>query len=269
MNKLFFNSAICALLISVPQVSWGGSDKPEKQTDATAILAEDFDDFFRSSFASALHHNDNASIIFNEGIEKSKALIVYYQGDERGSERVIETTPLEQPLAQADLRFDVKFCEGFDFARGGKLHGFAPRNPVTGGRPIKPEGWSARAMWGKNGSLKSYIYHQQMKGKYGDVKVAKDFNFESGRYYHMRYHITLNQPANRANGVFKIYVDDQLVVNHTDLQFRGIDDPKTLVHKFLFNTFHGGSDPSWAPRTADGGFKRDCAYFDNISVSTP
>lgn len=244
-----------------------GSDKPEKK-ESPYVLQENFDDFFRSGFATSLHHKDNASIVYNKGVENSKALIVYYQGYDRGSERVIETTPLGASLTHASLEFEVMFCEGFDFARGGKLHGLAPEQPVTGGNPIHSKGWSARAMWGKDGSLKTYIYHQDMKGKYGDVQVAKGFKFEPGRYYNVRYNLILNQPADSANGSFSIDIDDKTVVEHKNLRFRGVDSPATQIRQFMFNTFHGGSSPEWAPRDNKGNYKRDCAYFDNITVTT-
>jgi hypothetical protein len=245
-----------------------GSSKPSgKKVPSKTIFSEDFDDFFRSGEASALHSLGLASIVFKEGTDSSKALKVYYLGNERGSKRVIKTMPLSHAMSSATLSFAVKFCEGFDFAKGGKLHGFAPENPVTGGSPIEPDGWSARAMWGKGGQIKTYVYHQGMKGKYGDAKPAPAFRFESGRYYRLSYRLTLNQPASASNGEFSIWVNDEQVVKHSDLQLRASENASTLIHQFMFNTFHGGNSPEWAPRDTKGNFKRDCAYFDNIRIT--
>lgn len=258
------------LISSLSTGAVAGSDKPEPESEQkTAVFSEDFDGFFRSSHASSLHHLDLASIVFNEGTGASKALKVYYQGYERGSKRVIKTLPLAAGMTQATLAFAVKFCEGFDFAKGGKLHGFAPHNPITGGEPIEPDGWSARAMWGKGGQLKTYVYHQGMKGKYGEAKRAPDFQFQPGRYYRLAYKLTLNQPASASNGDFSISVDGKEVVKHSGLQLRASDDASTLIHQFLFNTFHGGSAPEWAPRDQNGNYKRDCAYFDDIRITQP
>tara|TARA_B100000700_G_C15060238_1_gene865299 strand:+ start:6851 stop:7621 length:771 start_codon:yes stop_codon:yes gene_type:complete len=249
--------------------SFAGSSKPNTSSEKPEyVFNESFDGFFRSSEASKLHSLDLASIVFNEGTEGSKALKVYYQGFARGSKRIIRTIPLSQATTSATLSFAGKFCEGFDFAKGGKLHGFAPENPVTGGTPIKPDGWSARAMWGQNGQLKTYVYHQGMKGKYGDTKPAPEFRFEPGRYYHLSYRLTLNQPASESNGEFSISVNDKLIVEHTGLQFRASENASTLIHQFMFNTFHGGSSPEWAPRNNKGDYKRDCAYFDDIRITS-
>lgn len=260
--------SVCLTMSLVMASASAGSDKPQADSaDANAVFAENFDGFFRSSEASALHHLERASIVFNEGTDASKALKVYYQGYERGSKRVIKTLPLSRAMTAATLSFAVKFCDGFDFAKGGKLHGFAPQHPVTGGAAIKPNGWSARAMWGSNGQLKTYVYHQTMSGKYGDAKPASDFRFQPGRYYQVRYQLILNQPASADNGEFSVWVDGERVVTHSGLQLRGSDDPSTLIHQFMFNTFHGGSAPEWAPRDANGNYKRDCAYFDDIRIT--
>lgn len=242
-----------------------GSDVPES-TNQQIVMAETFDDFFKSSFASSLHHLELADIVYNEGVADSKALIVYYQGNERGSRRIVENFLLDSPLEHASVQFDVKFCEGFDFSRGGKLHGLVPLKPVAGGNKTRPQSWSARAMWGKHGSLKSYVYHQQMKGKYGDTVSAADFRFEPGRYYTVRYEVKLNKPVSEANGEFSIFINGKQVVHHTGIQYRATEGEDTAIRQLTFNTFHGGNDPSWAPRTQGGDFKRDCAYFDNFVV---
>ncbi|RUO45178.1 polysaccharide lyase [Idiomarina aquatica] len=266
--QLWVNLSLYALISLISAAASAGSDKPEADAGQnSAVFSEDFDGFFRSSEASTLHHLELASIVFNEGTDASKALKVYYQGYDRGSKRVVKTLPLPQAMTSATLSFAVKFCEGFDFAKGGKLHGFAPSNPVTGGAPIKPDGWSVRAMWGKNGQLKTYVYHQGMKGKYGDAKPAPTFRFKPGRYYQLSYQLTLNQPASASNGEFSLWVDGERVVTHSGLQLRASDDPSTLIRQFMFNTFHGGSAPEWAPRDASGNYKRDCAYFDDIRIT--
>ncbi len=47
---------------------------------------------------------------------------------------------------------------------------------------------------------------------------------------------------------------------------RGTDSDASLINKFLFSSFHGGHEPEWTPRDADGNYKTVYATFDNIAV---
>src|SRR5690606_38287144 len=136
------------------------------------VLNESFEGFwwFYNDTAKTLESHRLADIVASEGVDNSKALKVFYQGYERGSERVNMNIPLKQRALHAQLSFDVKFCEGFDFAKGGKLHGLGPEKPITGGKEMKPRGWSARGMWHKDGQLQSYVYHQRKQKQYGYVR---------------------------------------------------------------------------------------------------
>ena len=197
------------------------------------------------------------------GVGGTNAIKVFYEAYEQGSRRVVVLAALPQPAMAYSLSFAVKFCEGFDFAKGGKLHGLGPKKPVSGGKPMTPLGWSARLSFRPGGGLQTYAYHQDQPGKYGQIKVAKDFNFVPGRYYRIDMRLTLNEPASAANGKVEVSVDGQKRIEHTGLRFRAEEGEDGLIQKFLFSTFHGGGTPEWAPRTADGAYKVDCAYFDD------
>ena len=75
----------------------------------------------------------------------------------------------------------------------------------------------------------------------------------------------LNDPE-EANGFAHIYVDGERVVSHDDVKFRGEKGDHTLIDRVLFSTFHGGSNPDWAPKTEDGEYATVRATFDNFSV---
>ncbi|MCK7546064.1 polysaccharide lyase [Marinobacter bryozoorum] len=203
-------------------------------------------------------------LVDGAGVEGSGALKVDYVGYERGSKRVV-VHPQIPPARAYELAFSVRFCEGFDFARGGKLHGLGPDKPVTGGQPVHPEGWSARLMFRGGGKLTTYIYHQDQKGRFGDTRQARNLRFRPGRYYELAMRVTLNEPVNQANGRVEVYVDGARIIDHKGLRFRAVDTQSSLVSRLLFNTFHGGSNPTWAPRDASGAYKTDCAYFDDVS----
>lgn len=232
---------------------------------AESVLNETFDEKTMTPFGSAILTDGNVSLARGKGVNGSNAIKVNYRGNNRGSERVVVDYRLRRSL-QYTLSFDVNFCSGFDFRKGGKLHGLGPANPVTGGNEVSPPRWSARSMFRPQGGLQSYVYSQNKNGKYGEVVIAKDFRFEPGRYYALTYQVVLNNPASASNGYMRIFVDGTPVIYHGNIQFRSTDSEDSLISTLMFNTFHGGHDADWAPRNANGSYKVDCAYFDNFSA---
>lgn len=202
-----------------------------------------------------------------QGIDGSNAIKIKYIGNEIGSQRIVLRENLENPGLAYSLSFAVKFCENFDFAKGGKLLGLGPLNPVAGGEKTTPLGWSARLEFYKSGQLMTYVYHQNMPRKYGDTKKAGDFRFEPGRYYKIRMNVILNEPATQENGKIYVFVDGNEVIRHEGIKFRSVEGQGGLIQKFLFSTFFGGHSPEWAPKTADGRYKVECAYFDDFSIN--
>lgn len=219
-----------------------------------------------SSIGLSIAQHPLVSPIDSSGIDGSRAIRVTYQGYERGSRRVVLSPVLPSPAMSYELSFAVKFCDGFDFAKGGKLHGLGPRNPVTGGRPITPQGWSARLMFRQSGGLMTYVYHQDMPTKYGQTKLAPSFRFRPGRYYLVAMRVTLNEPVIASNGKVEVWVNRTKLIEHTGLRFRATDGPDGMIQRLLFSTFHGGDSAEWAPRDAAGAYKEDCAYFDDWTI---
>ena len=214
----------------------------------------------------AIVQHELTHLVEHEGLEKSAALQVDYEGYERGSRRVV-VHPQIMPSIRYELSYWVRFCEDFDFARGGKLHGVGPANPIDAGRAMTPEGWSARLGFKGDGGLQTYVYHQDMQGQYGESVIAEDFRFQPGTYHHILMQVALNEPAQVPNGYIKVWVDDELLIEHQRLRFRDRLTPESEIQRFLFNTFHGGSGPEWAPRNEDGSYKSDCAFFDDIELT--
>lgn len=246
-------------------LAWLPSDKQKSGSPHSYI--ETFDSLTLSPAGQALVDHPLTRLVFQEGVGGSTALRVDYEGYERGSRRVV-VSPHISPAQQYEFSFWVQFCEGFDFARGGKLHGVGPYTPVTGGHDITPKGWSARLMFRSDGGLQTYIYHQEMAGRFGDAQRADDFVFEPGRYHHVSMQVTLNDPATESNGSVVVSVDNKRLIEHSGLRFRAETSEQSQIQRLLFNTFHGGSSPEWAPRNADGSYKTDCAYFDTIALTS-
>lgn len=218
--------------------------------------------------AKALLKDKRLVIARGEGINGGDALRATYVGGPMGSERLVRHLPLGGSGTEYTLSYQVKFDADFQFVGGGKLHGLGPDRPVTGGDPLRPDGWSARVMWRQEGRPELYTYHQGQKGKYGDHgTVVTPMTFASGRWYAIALHVRLNTPAAEANGLVRLYVDGKLAETHEQLRLRGTDAQDTLISAFLFSTFHGGNDPSWAPKAADGSYADVHALFDDIAVT--
>lgn len=237
-------------------------------SSVSLVFEENFDDSPLSPQGETIIEHNLVQLMEGEGRDGSQALRVSYEGYERGSRRVVKS-PRIPPADSYELAFWVRFCDGFDFARGGKLHGLGPANWITGGDEITPEGWSARLMFRRDGGLQTYVYHQDMEGRFGDRERASDFIFQPGRYHHVVMQVALNEPAEAANGSLDVWVDDELVIEHNGLRFRDRITSDSAIQRLLFSTFHGGSNPEWAPRNDDGSYKRDCAFFDDITLSSP
>lgn len=229
------------------------------------MMAEDFE----HPDASALYklgQHPLLEITAGEGVHGGNALKATYSGYEQGSRRMVQRFPLPQQLDEMTLCYDVRFEEGFQFVRGGKLHGFGPESAVTGGNPMTPAGWSARVNFSEGGGVRTYLYTQDQPGRYGAGKKNKDFRFGENRYHAVSLHVKLNDSPKESNGFARIYVDGQLIISHDEVRFRDSDAPESLISQFLFSTFHGGSSPDYAPKTPEGEYATHHAYFDNFAV---
>lgn len=208
------------------------------------------------------------SLVSGAGPDGSTALQVLYVPNAKGSERVAINLPLQGSVSQARLAFDVRFELGFDFAEGGKLLGLAPRRPVTGGDPRRPDGWSARLAFQPRGRVATYLYDQPVsRRRFGVGKKSREQVFWPGTWHHISLDLQLNDPG-QANGTATIHVDGALVVKSNGLELRGSGADRVLIERLLFHTFHGGSHEGYTPRDAAGQPTIVRALFDNIQVTS-
>lgn len=228
-------------------------------------LTEPFDGT-SNSFPAKLVRHPAISMAKGDGVGGSDAIRVTYEGSPQGSERVIVGQSLPWRSLEVTLAYDVKFCEDFQFVKGGKLHGLGPAKLAAGGRPVAAGRWSARVAFLPEGGIATYLYHQDLPGRYGDTTAATSFKFEPGRYHSIALYVRLNDPPEARNGRAELFVDGRSVLSHENIRFRSVGGNKTLIQKLLFNTFHGGHTPDYAPRRVDGTFSRECGYFDNFAV---
>jgi N-sulfoglucosamine sulfohydrolase len=233
----------------------------------TPVISIDFETVLPDSAAERLLQHNKLTLAPGEGVNGGTGLRAEYTGSDRGSERIVTHLFLPEPGLEFTLNYDVRFDKDFQFVRGGKLLGLGPEKHVAGGRPVVPDGWSARVTFKEGGAARLYTYHQDQPGQYGDRPAIEDpFIFENEHYYSVSLHVRVNDSAEQANGFSRLYVDGDLVDSHEGLRFRGEDSDASLINKFMFSSFHGGHKPEWAPRDADGNFTTVHAIFDNISV---
>lgn len=260
------------LLATIGMVMHSGTaaatEKNNTGTHNPQVFAERFDHEL-SPMGRALLNKKYVRLVKKVGLRGSDAVQITYQGYEEGSHRITATGKLPQPALRYNLSFAVKFCKNFDFVLGGKLHGLGPEQPVTGGNKVGIANWSARLMFERDGGLRSYVYHQDMNGKFGDSVKAQNFRFQLNRFYNVQMQVSLNSAANKADGKMITFIDGVEVIRHENIRFRQKMTEDTLISKVLFNTFHGGASPEWAPRTKDKKYKAVCAYFDDFVVTRP
>ena len=227
------------------------------------LLKADFNE--SGGVSDGLLRNKHITLAEDKGPDGSNCIHVAYVGYERGSHRVTGRFPLSKGVTEATLTFDVMFEEDFQWVKGGKLHGLGPKHSITGGNERRPDGWSARMMWKQDGKLGTYLYDQDPKSKWGVGKTGARA-FRAGKWHKVIYKVKLNDPGKK-NGVVSIEVDRKRITSSRAIELRGVDGDHTLINHFLFSTFHGGHDPSWAPKDKKGGYVTVHAWFDNIVVT--
>ncbi len=247
--------------ITLPLLSVNVSSEIESK----ALLLETFEVVKKSGLAALLTQKDNLSVVDGEGVDGSKALKAIYVGSDIGSERLVARYRLPEFSDEMTLVYDLKFDKNFQFVKGGKLHGFGPENPVTGGGKTVPAGWSARLLFKREGRLGSYLYTQNKTNKYGVEAIYKEFKFEKERYYAISFHVKIND-VGKDNGYAHVYINGRKLIEQNEIRFRSVGGKESLINEFLFNTFHGGNTAAWAPKDKYGNYISVFAYFDNISV---
>ena len=230
------------------------------------VFHEGFETPDEDGLYGALASDEHLEVVEGEGVDGGHALKTTYEGSMKGSERITNRYQFGERGLEYTLNYDVKFDEDFQFVKGGKLHGLGPDSPITGGKAMRPDGWSARVTFKEAGSLRSYLYCQNKNGQYGTGVDAPGFHFEKEKYYAVSLHVRLNEKSSERDGFAHIYINGKRVIKHDGVRFRGEVGEETLISTFLFSTFHGGHVPQCAPRNSEGGFADVHAYFDNIAI---
>lgn len=174
------------------------------------------------------------------------ALMAYFPAGAVGPKAGGATFILGVPPSQArDVSYRIFISSGFDFANGGKLPGLCSGGgKYSGGRiPVHGDGWSARLVWGRSGSLGAYLYHVGMKGPWGET-IGSRAVLRRERWHRIRQAVELS-PTDHERSRLRVWVDDTLVMDLRDLDLRRGDAGE--IDSICFSAFHGGNGARFAP----------------------
>ena len=239
----------------------------------STLLRVDFDGTALGEYSAGAFHSDWPGVDWVIGLGAGRAEIVgasaysgrslrlKYPAGTYGSRAQAIQARIDLPRSYEELHvsYRVRFDEGFDFVRGGKLPGLIGGTANTGGnRPNGSDGWSGRMMWRRGGDAVQYVYHPDQPGVYGeDFRWGR--RFEPGQWHTVEHRFVMNTPQSN-DGVLQTWFDGRQAVHVDELRFRDVDS--FAIDGFYISTFFGGSDSTWAPE------KDEYISFDDFVIST-
>lgn len=142
------------------------------------------------------------------------------------------------------LSYEVRFPDGFAFARGGKLPGLYGGDAPRGGATDRMEGFSARLMWREAGAGELYLYAPDQAQPYGQSLGRAHFYFRPGHWTQVVEHL---RPG--VDGHLRLLIDGAEVTSFLGRL------PVGSAAGLMMSTFFGGSSPDWAsPRDQSASF---------------
>ena len=242
--------------------------------DGPVVLMVDFDGSPLGDYTMAAFHSDwpdaewviglgtgRAEIVDGAFAYSGRSLRLKYPAGTYGSRNQAIQARIDLPRKFEELyvSYRVRFENGFDFVKGGKLPGLiGGAGNVGGNRPNGSDGWSGRMMWRRGGDAVQYVYHPDQPGTYGE-DFRWERRFEPGRWHTVEHRFVMNNPRIH-DGILQAWFDGQEAQYVDDLRFRDVDS--FAIDQFYISTFFGGGDITWAPA------KDEYILFDDIIIST-
>lgn len=152
------------------------------------------------------------------------------------------TIPGLHGAERACLSYRVRFPEGFDFVKGGKLPGLYGGNAPSGGDAVTGDGYSMRFMWRRDGKGELYEYVVNKKKHYGKSVGRGLWHFPTGEWVTIEQEIVLNDPQRR-NGIARVWIDGRPILEQRGIVYRKL--PTVYADGLMFSTFFGGHGKSW------------------------
>lgn len=212
---------------------------------------------------------------WNNGLDEGRATIVEeagnhilrvtYPADEYGPNKggVQFKVPFGQTFTELYLAYRIRFANGFDFVKGGKIPGLVGGTAPTG-CINDTTGFSARMMWRTGGDAVQYMYFPDKQNACGDDYLYETGNgavkFQPGSWHTVEHRIVMNTPGT-SDGIVEAWFDGKLALSDKSFLLR-LADGTYGIDTLYFSTFFGGGDSSWAPSAPQ------IADFDEFIVAT-
>ncbi|MCU0469101.1 MAG: hypothetical protein MUF58_10890 [Arcicella sp.] len=182
-----------------------------------------------------------------------------------------------------ELKFAVRFENGFQFGRGGKIgFGISIGTGNSGGKTPPPDGGSLRFMWKSPAKYDQatnklinvggayfvpYAYYSDQPNQYGDeFGKRSSFDLTTNQWYtlYMRVKTNTNTSTTSPNGAIEMRVGKGSNLTKAQMEelinkpFKWTDTPVN-INKLSFNIFRGGNTIDWV--TPNTGY----IHIDNVS----
>jgi hypothetical protein len=199
--------------------------------------------------------------VFSEA--RGSSLRQRYTPTADGSPVVMFPMPIEGGM-EVWLSYRMLFETGWEWVKGGKLPGLAGGTYPTGGLR-DDNGFSARFMWRTNGELSVYAYHHDRPTLWGEDFYLLEADGTRWRapidqWFTIRQRIKMNTGDSTYDGEVEVWIDGERKLLKTGLRWR--KNTTYTCDTFLYSSFYGGGDPSWAPS------KITYARFDDFKVAS-
>ena len=225
---------------------------------STSPLGEYDDDDIKRDWLGVLWANPNGRVNVIEEDSDRFLRVEYPQGGvgprEGGAQWKVDfMDAFGTTYDELYVSYKLRFADGFNPVKGGKLPGMLGGEGNTGGNPSNGyDGWSARMMWRAEAAAVFYVYHADMSGTFGDDYDWSDGGtprlFPAGEWVQVEHRIVMNTPGNK-DGILQGWYNGVLMFDKRDVRYRHVNS--FAIDGFYFSTFFGGSGDSWAPTRAE------------------
>jgi hypothetical protein len=145
-----------------------------------------------------------------------------------------------------ELQFRIRYPEDFPAGIHGKQMGFSGGRGYDGGRGQEArengDGWSARMMFTAKPAgveIGLYVYHADMKAKYGDPLGAEKFLIPRTSWHAIRFVVTPQTSPKTADGKIEVWCDGERKIYQDGIRFaRSVD--AVGVNRVRLELFPGG-----------------------------
>ncbi|WP_419307847.1 polysaccharide lyase [Chromohalobacter israelensis] len=184
------------------------------------------------------------------GLGEAGLRIAYPEGtsapsdQDTGGAGFYATIPELEKAERACLRYKVRFPQGFEFVKGGKLPGLYGGDAPSGGDEVTGDGYSMRFMWRRHGQgeLYEYIVNKGADNDYGKSAGRGLWHFPTGQWVTVEQEIVLNDPAH-ANGIARVWIDGKPILEQHGIVYR--KQASVYADGLMFSTFFGGHGEDW------------------------